>query len=168
MSRLNPWNLFFKSFCDHIEIVCIIITAISCIKMRKKNLNCFPMKYTWGVNKTVLTIKSFFSIFTVIYRYSYDPGWFGTWFRFCCHGQYSLFLNWATFPGKKESLREIKLIRDKKEDEQFLCISPGANNSMSCLSQQRLESKVKTFTHWFFWQTFKDAELMQAETPKVN
>lgn len=36
MSRLNPWNLFFKSFCDHIEIVCIIITAISCIKMKKK------------------------------------------------------------------------------------------------------------------------------------
>lgn len=119
MSRLNPWNLFFKSFCDHIEIVCIIITAISCIKMRKKKFELFSNEIYLRSKKPVLTIKSFFSIFTVIYRYSYDPGWFGTWFRFCCHGQYSLFLNWATFPGKKESLREIKLIRDKKEDEQF-------------------------------------------------
>lgn len=36
MSRLNPWNLYFKSFCDHIEIVCFINPAISCNKMKKK------------------------------------------------------------------------------------------------------------------------------------
>lgn len=143
MPRLNPWDLFSSQFAISLNSCALKLRFYDFLHKNEKHFGIVcQMKYIWWVNKKVLTIKSFFGIFTVIYRYSNDPGWFGI-FGFCCHGQKGLFLNKATFPGKKQVLCEIKLIRDKKEDGRcFVCFSRSQQfNEMSITVTSWIESE---------------------------